>query len=916
MNLTENYRFRTIHGACAVAYQLISMFIRIDLLFLYMAGGGESSGEWHQRFSRNALIWIICVFLVVVGIVISIHTYEQIGEFKKQVRTVNNVSIYSLEKSIQFRYSAYRIYDSSLDERMKKALIPFYEAYMRSGGAIETMNLSSIREKTGEDPSMVDLYVINSSDVVVASTNSQDLSLNFTESAPRFARFLDEIRNKTGFFLDQVTTEIKSPQLRKWAYMPTPDHRYILEIGFTEKTFGVDHAIVMNLSEISKDVASSNPYIRAIHLWDFKRVLRGSSGDGYVGEPDPRIKELFSSNLSRITDLNNGIPVRELLCIRSNKSAYGYESSLVAQVDTNQDLVNQIIREIYIRMLILFLLVGVISGVILTFTINWITRPIHGIIDDIEQISRGDHDHLIRDTGIAELTTLSRAIYTMKESILRSQSANLQLAKENEYLNKIIESIPEAILIVDVHHRIIGWNRAMENLTDCSRETVLHSGKEVYSRIFYPESGSLLADYIIDPGLVHAHHTPVSMQEKTLSTEGWVYVSEKRIKKYLSAFAAPVIQEDGTVTASIETIRDYTYLKAAEEALRASEEKYRILVDYSHDIIFTLDPDGLLVFLSPSWDQKTGIPRDQAIGHHIEEFCHQDDLYPFTRALSRVCHTGSCSNPFIFRIIHNDGSWRWYSTVFTPISHNEEKAVQISGVAHDITERKQIEDSLKIAVHKLSVLNSITRHDIKNQLTVLMGFLHMDMEALSDPEQLRRNEIERNVGLSIHNQLEFARLYHDIGLQEPVWQNIDEIIQSVVRQLDLSGIFLSLDISGLEIFADPMLEKVMYTLFDNSLRHGEGVTSISVFFREDDDGFTLIYSDDGVGIVERDKELIFNHGYGTNTGLGLFLSREILSLTGLVIMECGIPGEGVRFEILAKKGLFREIRKNEGNNSE
>ena len=67
----------------------------------------------------------------------------------------------------------------------------------------------------------------------------------------------------------------------------------------------------------------------------------------------------------------------------------------------------------------------------------------------------------------------------------------------------------------------------------------------------------------------------------------------------------------------------------------------------------------------------------------------------------------------------------------------------------------------------------------------------------------------------------------------------------------------------------------------------------------------LVYEDDGAGISDAEKEKIFNQGYGKNTGLGLFLIREILDLTGIVIHESGKEGVGVRFEILIPEGSFR-----------
>jgi signal transduction histidine kinase len=83
------------------------------------------------------------------------------------------------------------------------------------------------------------------------------------------------------------------------------------------------------------------------------------------------------------------------------------------------------------------------------------------------------------------------------------------------------------------------------------------------------------------------------------------------------------------------------------------------------------------------------------------------------------------------------------------------------------------------------------------------------------------------------------------------------------------------------------------------------VTRIAFSEQETPEGLVISYIDDGIGIPAEDKARLFRKGFGKNTGLGLFLSREILSITGLAIRETGVPGKGVRFEIIAPKGNYR-----------
>ncbi|PKL60524.1 MAG: hypothetical protein CVV33_02260 [Methanomicrobiales archaeon HGW-Methanomicrobiales-4] len=112
--------------------------------------------------------------------------------------------------------------------------------------------------------------------------------------------------------------------------------------------------------------------------------------------------------------------------------------------------------------------------------------------------------------------------------------------------------------------------------------------------------------------------------------------------------------------------------------------------------------------------------------------------------------------------------------------------------------------------------------------------------------------------------------------------------------------------ADVEIYADPLIGKVIENLIDNSMRHGKKTHHISVTTNEVSGHLTLIYEDDGVGIPDEQKECIFHEGYGKHSGLGLFLIAEILAITGLTIRECGIFGRGVRFEIDIPQGKWRE----------
>ncbi len=225
---------------------------------------------------------------------------------------------------------------------------------------------------------------------------------------------------------------------------------------------------------------------------------------------------------------------------------------------------------------------------------------------------------------------------------------------------------------------------------------------------------------------------------------------------------------------------------------------------------------------------------------------------------------------------------------------------------HDITERKKAEEALASANRKLKLLSGITRHDIGNQLVALNSYIELSMGAIDNPGELKEffaNELKITDILA--QQINFTKDYEDIGTKSPVWQNVSMLVSSAGSALPLGKIGLEIECHGLEVCADPLLEKVFYNLIDNSLHYGGvSLTAISVTAHAHNDDLQIIFEDDGSGISADDKKYLFTKGFGKHTGLGLFLIREILGITGISIAETGVPGHGARFEMKVPKGAF------------
>jgi PAS domain-containing protein len=222
----------------------------------------------------------------------------------------------------------------------------------------------------------------------------------------------------------------------------------------------------------------------------------------------------------------------------------------------------------------------------------------------------------------------------------------------------------------------------------------------------------------------------------------------------------------------------------------------------------------------------------------------------------------------------------------------------------DLFRAKQREDALALSNRKLNILFGITRHDILNKLSALSGYNELLQARIPDPPVSAMLEKQQKTIDDIWKQIEFTKEYDTLGMNSPRWYRVDEISGRAYLQI-LQPVGFECETRNVEIYADPMMEKVFYNLFDNALRYGERISRIRLSWALDGEDLRIVFEDNGIGIADGEKERIFERGYGKNTGLGLFLTREILSLTGMTIRETGEFQKCARFEIRVPSGNYR-----------
>jgi len=325
----------------------------------------------------------------------------------------------------------------------------------------------------------------------------------------------------------------------------------------------------------------------------------------------------------------------------------------------------------------------------------------------------------------------------------------------------------------------------------------------------------------------------------------------------------------------------------------------RVIATMPDGVIITNGPTRV-IDQNPAAEEITGVRLGDAIGREIA------DLLP---ALTPVLAGPDLPEEGMRTecTIPQEGRQpRIFDVIAMPLGERGTGAGGGLFVLRDVTERRRAELALAESNRKLNLLTGITRHDLSNKLQVAVLAHDLLRSEITDEVQAEHlAQLERALNAMIE-QIEFTQDYEQLGAESPSWQMIDALVRRAWGQAGSRAVTLSSSVDQLEVCADAMLEKVFYNLFDNALNYGgEGMHAIVVSSHPDGTDLVVVVEDDGAGIPAADKDRLFERGFGQHTGLGLFLSREILSITGIAIAETGEPGGGARFEIRVPAGRFR-----------
>lgn len=656
-------------------------------------------------------------------------------------------------------------------------------------------------------------------------------------------------------------------------------------------------------------IASSTirePYIRS--NGELVRLSALECTDPLVRNTAAYLKEKLGSSFT-ISEKLQMTPViggeRHFVLVSPFKDAYGLDWLIVVIIPESDfmDKINQN-THLTIFLTILSIIATIIICVLLA---RWITTPIVSLNQSARALARGEwtsHPVIHRHDELGEL---AQSFGNMAEQ-LSTMFSSLK-ASEEQYIS-LFQSSADAILLFE-GTSLIRINKAGEEMFSISQSQA--SGKS--TRELLGEIGSSIT------GLIQSDTSSSTSgyREETLTRT--VHGEARFLNIRITRIA------DQKRVLSLVHIRDITDQRRAiiafaeQEALRESFSKIEMILQFLPDPSYVIDKNGDVLFWNKAMEQLTGLSSEKVI--------HQKDLHLFEDVKKSgkpgliylalhpeqekegiypdIEHTGNVIRSSFW--VEIQGEMKYLSSIAARLyDKNGEIAGAIESI-RDITRFKENEEALLIANRKLGLLSSITRHDIQNKVMIAKSHIYLIREAHLVPDLKESvDAIERSM-IAIEHFIAFTRTYQELGMKIPEWQNVQDNFKRAVEEIEAGDVLITIEDRIVDILADSLFGKVCYNLIENAIRHGQKLTRIDVTFYESDDGMKISVSDDGCGVPEELKEIIFERGYGKNTGFGLFLAREILSISSITITERGVENEGARFDIDIPKGKYRTDKK-------
>jgi PAS domain S-box-containing protein len=506
--------------------------------------------------------------------------------------------------------------------------------------------------------------------------------------------------------------------------------------------------------------------------------------------------------------------------------------------------------------------------------------------------------------------------------------AQTRLAERREVFRVTLRSIGDAVITTDTQGRITYLNEVAESLTGWSLEEargeplqrVFHIVNEVSLQpVESPATRALREGVVV--GL--ANHTVLIRKDGTECP--------------IDDSAAPIQNELGHVSGCVLIFRDVTAQRLIERDKANQLLTARLLasiVETSNDAIISKSLDGMIQTWNAAAERLFGYTAEEAIGRHIslvippERIAEEDQIIANLRAGKRIEH-------FETERVHSDGHRIVVSLTISPLKDDAGNVIGASKIVRDITERKRMEDNLRVLAADLSENDrrkneflATLAHELRNPLAPMSNMLEVIKRANGDGEILQRahETLERQLGQMVRlvdDLLDWNRITHDRLELRRSEVELSSVVQQAVEVarplIDAAGHRLIVELPNEPIYLNAdrtRLAQVFGNLLNNSSKYTRAQGAISLTAWRDGNEVEVSVKDNGAGIPPDKLNVIFDMFMQVDTtsdrsqgglGIGLTLVKRLVEMHGGTIVPRS-AGEGLGSEFIVRLPILVKPR--------
>jgi PAS domain S-box-containing protein len=550
-------------------------------------------------------------------------------------------------------------------------------------------------------------------------------------------------------------------------------------------------------------------------------------------------------------------------------------------------------------------------------------------------MNRKDGSSFFSNTTITTIYDDSKKVIgfsVIMKDLTEKKEAEEELRLKEERYRLLIEGVRDyAIFMLDPNGYIATWNEGAKRIKGYSEREII--GR--HFSVFYPQEkqDQRFPDYELEQAKKFGR----------FEDEG-IRVRKDGSTFYANVVITAIYNKRKELIGFTKVTRDLTERKNTEEALRVSEERYRLLIEGVKDYaIFMLDPQGNISTWNEGARRLKGYSQGEIVGRHFSIFYTQPDKdrkYP-EYELEQAIKFGRYEDEGLR--VRKDGTTFYANVIITAIFNNQKQLVGFSKITRDLTERVENERrlhklnseletkvsnrtrELQKSLEDLKRINSdldsfiyTASHDLKAPVSNIEGLIYTLHDVLQENE-IDKDEVDSIIELMKQSVLKFQGTIKDLTEVNISQKNIDEDkvalnLEEIVEDVKLSIINLVTN-SNTQIelntyqcpvihFSKKHIKSIVYNLISNAIKYRsldrDPVIKISSYCESK---FTVIkVEDNGLGIKEQDKEKIFQmfkrlHDHVEGTGIGLYIVKRIIENAGGKIEVESQVDKGTTFKI-------------------